>query len=125
MTSVGPRTGGGSTIGASWAHNLGVINNHARTQYRGRILVVPANRATVANPAARPEFREQVPELVTASLVAGSPTTRFPNLENDIYYGFRHSRAVLTTRILHIAPVATVGQSALQSRIGAAWNAAC
>ena len=83
MTSVGPKTGGGSTIGASWAHNLGVINNHARTQYRGRILVVPANKAKMANPATRLDFREQIPELVTASFAAGYPATRIPDLDND------------------------------------------
>ena len=82
MTSVGPKTGGGSTIGASWAHNLGVINNHARTQYRGRILVVPANKAKMANPATRLEFREQISEFVTASFAAGCPATRIPDSDN-------------------------------------------
>ena len=79
----------------------------------------------MANPATRLDFREQIPELVTASFAAGCPATRFPDLDNDTYYGFRHSRAVLITPILQIAPVATAGLTALQSRSGAAWNAAC
>ena len=37
----------------------------------------------MANPATRLDFREQIPELVTASFVAGYPATRIPDLDND------------------------------------------
>lgn len=37
----------------------------------------------MANPATRLEFREQIPELVTASFAAGYPATRIPDLNND------------------------------------------